>query len=61
MCAYKYYLKYGRRVVHCAITDNLSRREHGHQIEYPGSKLRQVGRRTTREPALEWERNGAAG
>lgn len=55
---YKYHLKNGRRVVRRGITNNLSRREQEHQTEYPGSKIRQVGRRTTQEAALEWERNG---
>lgn len=56
---YKYHLKDGRRVVHRGITNDLSRREQDHQAEYPRSKIRQVGRRTTREAALEWERNGS--
>jgi predicted GIY-YIG superfamily endonuclease len=55
---YKYHLKTGRRVIYRGITNNLSRREQEHQTEYPGSKIKQIGRRTTHEAALEWERNG---
>lgn len=55
---YKYHLKTGRQIIHRGITDDLSRRKHEHQINHPRSRIRQVGRRTTREAALEWERNG---
>jgi len=58
---YKYHLKTGRRIVHRGITNDLNRREQEHQIKYPKSKIRQVGKRTTREAALEWERNGGKG
>ena len=54
---YKYHLKNGKRIIHRGITTDLNRREQEHQTEYPGSKIRQVGRRTMREAALEWERN----
>ena len=54
---YKYHLKYGKRVVHSGITNDLNRREQEHQANYPGSQIRQVGRRTTREAALAWERD----
>ncbi len=55
---YKYHLKNGRCVVHRGITTDLCRREREHQAEYPGAEIRQVGRKTTREAALSWERNG---
>ena len=55
---YKYHVKNGNRIVHRGITNDLNRREQEHQAEYPGLQIRQVGRRTTREAALEWERNG---
>jgi len=55
---YKYQLKYGKRVVHRGITSDMNRREREHQADYPGSQIRQVGRRTTREAALAWERDG---
>lgn len=54
---YKYNLKDGKRIVHRGITKDLSRREQEHQAEYLGARIRQVGRRATREAALEWERN----
>lgn len=55
---YKYHLKDGRRIVHRGITNDLKQREQEHQAGYPRSQIRQVGRRTTHEAALEWERNG---
>lgn len=55
---YKYHLKSGRQIVHRGITNDLSRRKKEHLTQHPGSRIRQVGRRTTREAALEWERNG---
>lgn len=53
---YKYLLKKGRKVVHRGTTYNLTRREAEHQREFPGSRIHQVGHRTTREDALRWER-----
>ena len=58
---YKYHLKDGKQIVYRGITNDLSRREQEHQAEHPVSRIRQVGRRTTREAALEWERNGGKG
>jgi len=55
---YKYHLKRGRRVLHRGITDDIIRREAEHQRDYPGSKIQQVGRRTTRAAAFKWEREG---
>ena len=54
----KYQVKQGRKVVHRGITYDLARREAEHQQDYPGSRIEQVGRRTTREAALKWEREG---
>jgi predicted GIY-YIG superfamily endonuclease len=54
----KYHLKQGHKVVHRGITYDLARREAEHQEDYPGSRIEQVGRRTTREAALKWEREG---
>jgi len=54
----KYHLKQGRKIVHRGITNDLERRESEHQEEFPGSKIEQVGRHTTREAALQWERDG---
>ncbi len=53
---YKYHLKLGSKIIDRSITDNLVRREASHQEEFPGSRVVQVGRRTTRQAALEWER-----
>ena len=55
---HKYHLKQGGKVVHRGITYDLNRREAEHQVRYPGSKIQKVGRRTTRESALQWERQG---
>ena len=55
---YKYQLKKGPKVVHKGITYDLGRREAEHQRDHPGSHIKQVGRRTTREAALKWERQG---
>ena len=56
--AFKYQLKKGSKVVHRGITSDLERRETEHQAQYPGAKIKQVGRRTTRDAALRWEREG---
>lgn len=55
---YKYHLKVGRKTVHRGITNDLERRQAEHQRETPGSIIQKVGRRTTREAALLWERMG---
>ena len=55
---FKYHLKQGQKVVHRGITNDLERREQEHQQENPETSIRQVGRRTTREAALQWERQG---
>ena len=55
---YKYHLKRAHRTVYRGITYDLERREAEHQERFPGSRIKQVGRRTTREAALKWERNG---
>ena len=58
---YRYHLKAGRRIIHRGVSNDLSRREKEHQATYPGSRIRQIGRRTTRRAALEWERAGGKG
>ena len=55
---YKYHLKKGGKTVHRGISNNLDRREIEHQSEFPGTHIKQVGRQTTREAALKWEREG---
>ena len=55
----KYHVIKNRKVVHRGITDrSLEDRENEHQKEHPGGHIKQIGRRTIREKALEWERNG---
>ena len=55
---YKYHFKIRNRIVHTGITNDLDRREAEHQNEPGWSKghVFPVGRRTTRDAALEWER-----
>ena len=55
---YKYHLKKGGKIVHRGITTDLYRRESQHQSAFPGSKIKQVGRQTSRDAALKWEREG---
>jgi len=55
---YKYQLKIGRKVVLRSITYDLNGREAEHQGEFPGSKVKQIGRKTTYKAALVWERRG---
>lgn len=55
----KYHLKCGSKIVHRGITDrSLKERESEHQRDFPGCRIVQVGRRTTRERGLKWEREG---
>ena len=54
----KYHLKDGNKVVHRGITTRPEEREREHQKDFPGSRIVQVGRRTTEERAREWERKG---
>jgi len=55
----KYHLIRDRKIVHRGITDRpLQEREGEQQEEFPGGHIKQIGRRTTREKALEWEREG---
>lgn len=53
---YKYVLKRGRKRIRSGITNDLERREQEHRRDY-GSDVHilQVGRRTTREAARDWE------
>lgn len=55
---YKYHLKQGRKIVHKGITDDIDRRAREHQQEFPKSRVKRIGHRTTREAALKWEREG---
>lgn len=55
---YKYQLMIGKKVILRSITYDLARREVEHQEEFPGSRVKQIGRRTTRKAALIWEHKG---
>ncbi len=54
---YKYrYVDPNGRIKHSGITNNLSRREGELRREHGRGNIQQVGRRTTRQAAKEWER-----
>ena len=58
---YKYHFKKGNRIVHTGITDNLERREAEHQLNFgKDGHILQIGRATTRDAALAWEREETA-
>ena len=52
---YKYHLKQGNKIIESGITDDMERREQEHQRKHPTAHIKQVGRRTTEEAALNWE------
>ena len=53
---YKYHFKKGNRIMHTGITNDLERREQEHKKTFGESgHIKQVGRATTRDAALEWE------
>ena len=57
---YKYHFKKGNRIVHTGITNDLDRREQEHQQNFGESgHIKKVGRATTPDAALEWEREQA--
>jgi len=53
---YKYYFKVGNKIVRIGITNDLKRREGEHRREWPNGHIVQVGNRTTKEAARQWER-----
>ena len=54
---YKYHLKRGDEVIRSGFTNDLDRRKKELQREYgPDVHIHQVGKRTTREDAREWEK-----
>ncbi len=55
---YKYHLMIGNKIIHRGVTNDLTRRESEHKQRWPEGHITQVGRRTTREQALKWERRG---
>ena len=58
---YKYYFKKGHKIVHAGITNDLDRREVEHKSNHGWGTghIKQVGIRTTRDAALEWEKEQA--
>ena len=57
---YKYHFKNGNRIVHTGITNDLGRREAEHRRDLGETgHITQVGRATTRDAALKWEREQA--
>ena len=53
---YKYQFKSGNKILYVGITNDLERREQEHQSKIDiNSHIIQVGRRTTRDGAKEWE------
>ncbi len=58
---YQYHFKRGHRIVHTGITNDLERREREHQDEFgEHGHIVPLGRATTRDTALAWEREQAA-
>ena len=59
---YKYRLKQRNKVLQSGITNDLERREQEHQRNHGKNvHLEQVGRKTTREAAREWEKKQKSG
>ncbi len=55
---YKYqFIGPNDRIKHSGITNDLGRRESELRRQYGSGHIQQVGRRTTRAAAKEWERN----
>ena len=53
---YKYHFKKGNKILHTGITNDLDRREKEHQGDIAqDGHIKQVGNRTTRDGALDWE------
>ena len=59
---YKYHLKQGNKIIRSGMTNDLGRREKEHQRKLgDGVHIQQVGNRTTREGAREWEKKQRRG
>lgn len=52
---YKYDFKINQKIVHSGITKDIERREVEHQQKWPKGHIVQVGNRTTKEAAEDWE------
>ena len=55
---YKYQVKVSGKIIYRGITKDLDRRGAEHKARWPSSHIVQVGRRTTRDKALGWEKRG---
>ncbi len=54
---YKYEFKIRNKIVHGGRTKDLERREQEHQEKWPKGHIKQVGRKTTEEAAIQWEKD----
>ena len=54
---YKYHQKIKNKIVHSGITNDLERRENEHKQKWPSSHIKQIGRRTTKDAGLDWEKD----
>ena len=53
---YKYEIRNGRKLVYIGITNDMTRREQEHRAEgMDFTTMTQVGRKTTRDAASDWE------
>jgi len=52
---YKYHFKVGKKRVHGGITNDLERREQEHQQKWSNGHILQIGRKTTKNAAEQWE------
>ena len=58
---YGHHFKRGHRIVHTGVTNDLKRRETEHRGDFgEDGHILQVGRATTGDDALKWEREQAA-
>lgn len=55
---FRYHLKEGRKIIYRGVTNDLKRREAEHKVRWPKAEIKSLGRKTTREAALKWEREG---
>ena len=55
---YKYHVKMGGKIIYRGITKDIDRRGSEHKARWPSSRIIKVGRRTTRDKAMEWEKRG---
>ncbi len=52
----KYHFKVGNKTVHGGRTTSLKRRERDHRRTWPDGHIVKIGRRTTKEGAIRWEK-----